>query len=300
MPKQKQKNHIPVLLQEVLEMLAPKQGEKYLDVTAGYGGHAKEILQMTKGRATLIDRDKNAVQELSKIFKSNDVSIIHKDFFTASQEMMEKEKKFDMIFADLGVSSLHLDKASRGFSIHKDAPLDMRMDQRQKLTASELVNTYTERDISRILKYYGNEPKANRIAKLIIENRPISNTTELANIVAKVWPGYSRIHPATRSFQAIRIAVNEELKQLGESLGIWLQLLNAGGRLAVISFHSLEDSIVKNFFRENGGDKYDAELMVLTKRPIQASFKEIVNNPRSRSAKLRVAVKTKIKKRKGN
>ncbi len=288
MTKQKQKDHIPVLVDEVLDTLKPNKGDSYLDLTAGYGGHASEILALTKAKATLVDRDSNAVEVLRESFKkSKNITIMHSDFLSATRKLVEAREKYDLILADLGVSSPHLDNRARGFSIKNDGPLDMRMDDRQELTAAVVVNTYSEEEIVRILREYGEEPKAKRIASLIVENKPFENTHQLANIVAKAWPGYSRVHPATRSFQAIRIAVNDELGQLQESLSLWLELLNPGGRLCVISFHSLEDTIVKRFFREHGGDRYDAELDILTNRPLSASEHELVFNPRARSARLR-------------
>lgn len=289
MPKQKQNNHIPVLLDEVIDMLKPKIGETYLDLTAGYGGHASKILSITKAGATLVDRDPSAVAELQVTFKSKDVSIVHNDFLDASRQLVVEGMAFDMILADLGVSSPHLDIRARGFSIKHDGPLDMRMDQQQELTAAVVVNTYSEQELIRILREYGEEPKARRIASLIVEHRPFETTQQLANITAKAWPGYSRVHPATRTFQAIRIVVNDELGQLQQSLSLWLKLLKPGGRLCVISFHSLEDAVVKRFFKEHGGDRYDAELDILTNRPLSASTNELVFNPRARSARLRAS-----------
>jgi 16S rRNA (cytosine1402-N4)-methyltransferase len=289
MPKQKQKNHIPVLLDEVLDTLSPKKGESYLDLTAGYGGHAGEILSRAKAEATLVDRDENAVRELAETFTGKGITIMHSDFLNASRQLEAQKKSFNLILADLGMSSPHLDIRARGFSIKQDGPLDMRMDQQQELTAAVVVNTYSEQELTRILREYGEEPKARRIANLIVEHRPFDNTVGLANIVAKAWPGYSRVHPATRTFQAIRIAVNDELGQLEQSLPIWLKLLKPGGRLGVISFHSLEDAVVKRFFRDHGGDRYDAELNILKPKPLSASQNELVFNPRARSARLRVA-----------
>jgi 16S rRNA (cytosine1402-N4)-methyltransferase len=289
MPKQKQKNHIPVLMDEVLDTLKPQKGDRYLDLTAGYGGHASKILSLTKAEAVLVDRDPSAVAELQVTFKSKNISIVHSDFLEASRQLVAEGKTFDMILADLGVSSPHLDIRARGFSIKHDGPLDMRMDQQQELTAAVVVNTYSEQELIRILREYGEEPKARRIASLIVEHRPFETTQQLANIVAKAWPGYSRVHPATRTFQAIRIAVNDELGQLQQSLSLWLKLLNPGGRLCVISFHSLEDAVVKRFFKEHGGDRYDAELDILTNRPLSASANELVFNPRARSARRRAS-----------
>ena len=289
MPKQKQIDHVPVLMDEVLDTLQPKKGERYLDLTAGYGGHASEILAKTKSDATLVDRDNNAVEELQKRFDEPSVSIIHSDFLEASKQLAADGEQYDLILADLGVSSPHLNIGDRGFSIKHDGPLDMRMDQRQELTAAVVVNTYDKAELVRILREYGEEPKARRIADLIIEHRPFDTTQELARVVSKAWPGYSRVHPATRTFQAIRIAVNGELEQVALSLPYWVKLLKPGGRLAVISFHSLEDAIVKRFFRDQGGDRYDAQLSIVTKKPLTASEHELVFNPRARSARLRVS-----------
>lgn len=288
--------HYPVLLDEVLQYLNPKEGESYLDLTAGYGGHAEKILDRTlkPHNTTLVDRDQNAIEHLGQKFDGRGVQIIHKDFLSASQELHSQGKQFDIILADLGVSSPHLDNASRGFSIKYDAKLDMRMDETQELTAADIVNNYDEAELKRILQVYGEEPRARKIAQLIVEHRPIATTHELAKIVAYAWPGYSKVHPATRTFQAIRIAVNDELGLLERSLPIWTDLLAPGGRIAVISFHSLEDRIVKQYYASQSGNRYDAVLKVLTKQPISGGADEIVFNPRARSAKLRVAVKIKI------
>ncbi len=279
---------------EVLEYLAPDSGESYLDLTAGYGGHASLVIERTKSpnKTTLVDRDASAVDELTKQF-GDKPQIIHADFFSASEQLVGEGKQFDMILADLGVSSLHLDKTERGFSFKNEAPLDMRMDERQKLDAYRIVNTYKEDKLTQILKDYGQEPKARSIAKRIIRSRPVRTTTQLADIAKSVWPGHSKVHPATRTFQALRIAVNDELGQLERSLPLWLELLNPGGRLVVISFHSLEDAVVKQFLKSHGADTYDADLRLLTKKPITASTDEIVLNPRARSAKLRAAAKIK-------
>jgi 16S rRNA (cytosine1402-N4)-methyltransferase len=215
------------------------------------------------------------------------------DFLSASQKLAEQGNKYDLILADIGVSSPHLNIASRGFAIKYDGPLDMRMDQSQSLTAETIVNSYSEDDLIRILKQYGEEPRARSIAKAIIAARPIHTTSQLADIVAKQFRGYHKVHPATRTFQGLRIAVNDELMQLEKAIPIWVSLLKPGGRLGIISFHSLEDRIVKKAFTERSGDRFDAELSVLTKRPETADKNELVFNPRSRSAKLRVAAKIK-------
>ncbi len=288
--------HIPVLLEPTLEYLAPKEGDSYLDLTGGYGGHAARVLEQTKNpKATvLVDRDENAVKELKKRFEGQGTAIEQADFYTASKNLAEQGRKFDLILADLGVSSPHLNQAERGFSISHDGPLDMRMDQTQSLTAAKIVNSYREDKLAQLIKRYGEDPKARQIASLIVNNRPYKTTHELAVVVAKAWPGYSKVHPATRTFQALRIAVNDELELLRLSLPIWIdQLLAPGGRIAVISFHSLEDRIVKNAFKSAGGDRYDATIQLLTKKPVTGSDEELVFNPRARSAKLRAALKQK-------
>lgn len=297
-PKNKIKTntHIPVLLEQVLQYLDPKQGESYLDLTAGYGGHAEAILNWTKSPecATLVDRDEQAIKALRKKFKGQDVEIIKNDFYSASKTLHQTGRTYSIILADLGVSSPHLDTASRGFAFMQEGPLDMRMDAEQTLTAETIVNSYGEDELVRILREYGEEPKARKIAHFIVAHRPHTTTTGLATIVAKAYPGHSKVHPATRTFQALRIAVNDELELLRQSLPLWYSLLAPNGRLGVISFHSLEDRIVKNSFREFAGDRYDAELRLLTKRPITAERHELVFNPRARSAKLRAVAKIKI------
>lgn len=283
--------HESVLLSEVLSTLKPKNGDTYLDLTAGYGGHAQAILQKTGyAAATLVDRDKNAIESLQAKFAGNPVEIIKNDFHAASQWLNEQDRKYSIILADLGVSSPHLDNASRGFSIAADGPLDMRMDESSALSAYEIVNSYDVKKLRDILIRYGEEPKANKVAQLIVEHRPIETTQQLATIVARAWPGHSRVHPATRTFQAIRIAVNDELAQLEQSLPLWTDLLAPEGRLAVISFHSLEDRIVKRYFKENT-DGYDTELTSLTHKPLTAGQPELDFNPRARSAKLRAVAK---------
>ena len=293
------KQHFPVLLEAVVDYLQPKEGESYLDLTAGYGGHAKAILERTlqPSNSTLVDRDHNAIEYLQKEFEGRGVQIIHKDFLGASQELKRAGKQFDLILADLGVSSPHLDNASRGFSLKLNGPLDMRMDQTQSLTAEVIVNSYSQEELSNLIHEYGEEPRANKIARLIVSHRPITTTHRLAEIVALAWPGHSKVHPATRTFQALRIAVNGELDQIKQAIPLWIDLLAPGGRIAVISFHSLEDRIVKQIFADNSGNRYDAVLKLLTKQPVQASDAELVSNPRARSAKLRAAAKINNKKK---
>lgn len=286
-------SHVPVLPGEVLQVLSPEEGDRYLDLTAGYGGHASQVLERTRSltSATLVDRDINSINHLRKLFDGKDIDLRHTDFLSASRAFVAEGRQYDIILADLGVSSPHLTEASRGFSILGTGPLDMRMDQDQAVTAETILNTYSVDELIDILKRYGEEPKAGQIARAIVANRPLTSTDELAKIAQKAWPGYSRVHPATRTFQAIRIAVNNEIGLLEESLPLWFQLLAPKGRIAVISFHSLEDRLVKQALKDNSGNRYDAELTLLTKRPITASQSEIVFNPRARSAKLRAAVK---------
>jgi len=286
-----QNQHVPVLLEAVMTYLAPKPGESYLDLTAGYGGHASAILEITKASAVLVDRDQQAVEYLQAIYQARSVNVWQQDFLAASRELNQRGERFDLILADVGVSSPHLNTASRGFSLQAAGPLDMRMDQRQTLTAQTIVNSYSERDLADIIKQYGEEPRAAKIAKAIVTHRPLSSTTELASVVAAVMPrGRQKVHPATRTFQALRLAVNGELEQLAEALPIWIDLLNPDGRLAVISFHSLEDRLVKQALAE-ASIGYEAKLRLLTKKPVIADRQEVVFNPRSRSAKLRSAVK---------
>lgn len=293
----KNKKHIPVLCKEVLQYLQPKEGESYLDLTAGYGGHTELVLERTlqPKMATLVDRDQNAIKHLIERFgESEGPTIVQKDYLTASQELLAEAKQFDMILADIGVSSPHLDMVSRGFSFTSEGPLDMRMDQSQQLTAEIIVNNFSEEELAEIINKYGEEPAGRVIARLICQSRPIKTTTELAQVVARAYKskykGHSKVNPATKTFQALRIAVNDELAQLEQSLGLWADLLAPSGRLVVITFHSLEDRIVKQFFKDNS-QGLDDDLMLLTKKPIIASQEENDFNPRARSAKLRAVCK---------
>ncbi len=294
--KQTQKlDHVPVLMAEVLQYLHPQSGEIYLDVTAGYGGHAKEILARTKASAVLVDRDHYAISYLAEHFKSQPVELVQRDFLTASQQLLDGSRRFDLILADLGVSSPHLNMASRGFSIQQAGPLDMRMDNNQALNAATIINNYSEAALIELIRRYGEEPSTRKIAKAIVQYRPFDTTVQLASLIETTVPrGRGKVHPATRTFQALRIAVNDELGQLEQALPIWNELLRPGGRLVVISFHSLEDRLVKQYFQAASGGRYDATLHLLTKHPATASHHEIDFNPRARSAKLRAAVKIKI------
>lgn len=286
---QNKNKHTPVLANEVLTLLNPQAGESYLDLTAGYGGHASLTLARTRNPAgtVLVDRDRHAIDALQDKFAGQAVTLLHGDFLSASRDLAAGGRQFDVILADLGVSSPHLNEGSRGFAISASGPLDMRMDQSQELTADTIVNTYSADDIANILARYGEEPKARQIAQAIVRNRPLHTTAELAEVAARAWPGKSRVHPATRTFQALRIAVNDELQLLEASLPLWIGLLKPKGRLAVISFHSLEDRLVKQAFQDAGGDRYDAVVRELTKRPVTPGPHELVSNPRARSAKLR-------------
>jgi 16S rRNA (cytosine1402-N4)-methyltransferase len=291
--KQKQTMHEPVLLSEVLELLHPKKGEIYLDATAGFGGHAQAIFAVTKKYqgSVLVDRDQMAIDYLRARFTNKGLKIIKSDFYKAAKLLVSQGAQFDMILADLGVSSLHFDKASRGFSFQKIGPLDMRMDQTQLLRADTIVNQWSLSQLEQLIREYGEEPRAKRISQSIIDARPIKTTTQLAEVIARQSGKWQKIHPATRTFQALRIAVNNELNLLETTLPLWLQLLKPGGRLAIISFHSLEDRIVKRYFGDNSQDAYDSTLKAPFKSPITASKTELVFNPRARSAKLRAVVK---------
>lgn len=286
--------HVPVLLDKVLELLNPKSGENYLDLTAGYGGHATEILQRTENyqASVLVDRDINAINAL-KPFEEKGVRLIHDDFLATARELIKEGRRFSLLLVDLGVSSPQLDRATRGFSFRNDGPLDMRMDSRQELTAAKVINSYTEEDLTNIIVKYGEEPYnyAKRIAGAIIAGRPIESTGQLSELIERSHRGpRKKIHPATRTFQAVRIHVNDELTQVEQLMPLLPELLASGGRVGIISFHSLEDRIVKRYFAEQAVSGYEAELTILTKKPVDGSIYD-VHNPRSRSAKLRVAVK---------
>ena len=288
-----QQLHIPVLLDAVVQMLDPKPGETYLDLTAGYGGHVAAIIDKTGAHATLVDRDDNAITHLKNL-GLKDVKLIHQDFASAANDLADKDCRFDLILVDLGVSSPQFDRAERGFSFRADAPLDMRMDGRQEETAAELVNNADQDELVDIIIRYGEEkPRVARaIAKAIVDARPISTTTELADIIKQHTRSWGRIHPATRTFQALRIATNDELGQVEKMLPILPRLLNPGGRVAIISFHSLEDRLVKRYIKSQKEMGLEAELEPMQKKPIKGSTTD-VHNPRSRSAKLRGAVKIK-------
>ncbi|HEX6258424.1 MAG TPA: 16S rRNA (cytosine(1402)-N(4))-methyltransferase RsmH [Candidatus Saccharimonadales bacterium] len=292
-----QQLHIPVLLESTLMTLKPQKGEKYLDLTAGYGGHARAFITAIgdANLATLVDRDDMAIAELQPLVAQG-AHLLHTDFAHAAEQLVAAGETFDIVLVDLGVSSPQLDRAERGFSFQHDGPLDMRMDRREQLTAERMVNTYKKELLADIIARYGEEPPrmSLRIAEAIVRNRPFRTTAELASVIAKTYrSGYHKTHPATRTFQALRMALNQELQQIETLLPLLPKLLTPGGRVGVISFHSLEDRLVKRFFAEADAAGYEAELRLLTKKPI-AGATDDVHNPRSRSAKLRAAVKIKI------
>ncbi len=286
--------HQPVLLSEVLAMLQPKPGESYLDLTVGYAGHASKILDVTQNykESVLVDRDANAVKLVKAKFASLPITILQKDFYSAVLQEIECGNTFDMILMDFGVSSPQLDQAERGFSFAKDGPLDMRMDQGQELDAARIVNKWSERDLMGILEKYGEEKPgfAKLIAREIVHGRPWTSTKDLGEALKKYGRG-GKVHPATRTFQAIRIAVNDELGEIERTLPLLPKVLKPGGRVAMITFHSLEDRLVKDYLKEAASFGEESQLEVVTKKPIIAGNEELVINPRARSAKLRVAIK---------
>ncbi|MEH2257260.1 16S rRNA (cytosine(1402)-N(4))-methyltransferase RsmH [Nostoc sp.] len=280
-------SHLPVLPQEVIAGLAVSPGGHYLDVTVGGGGHSRLILEAAADvRVTAIDQDEDALAAARKELAEfgDRIQFIHRNF----AEYEFPLNTFDGILADLGVSSYHLDQAERGFSFRQAANLDMRMDRGRSLTAADVINNWDEAELADIFFKYGEERLSRRIARRIVERRPLHTTTELADAIASSVPPkyrYGRIHPATRVFQALRIVVNDELKSLETFLDKAPNALVPGGRIAIISFHSLEDRPVKHGLRNS------PLLKVLTKKPIIAQEEEIAKNPRSRSAKLRIAQK---------
>ena len=276
--------HIPVLAQELIAGLAIRPSGHYLDATVGGGGHSRLILAAAPDtQITAIDRDEDAIATAKTVLAQygDRIQFYHHNF----AEYQPDKIQFDGIIADLGVSSFHLDTGSRGFSFRQEAPLDMRMDRRQSLTAAEIINYWEESELADIFYKYGEERLSRRIAKAIVQKRPFQTTTELADTISRSVPRqyrYGRIHPATRVFQALRIVVNEELASLETFLNSAPGWLKPGGRIAIISFHSLEDRLVKHSFRNS------SLLQVITKKPIIAQEDELQNNPRSRSAKLRI------------
>ena len=301
--------HKPVLYQEIIHALQPKDRGRYVDGTVGAGGHARGILEACSpdGRLLGLDVDPQALAAARETLAPyGQRAVVVQASYTALPEAMRQIgwEAVDGILLDLGVSSMQLDQPERGFTFQQEAPLDMRFDPEHGMTAAELLNTASEAEIADILFRYGEELQSRRIARNIVRARPIRTTTQLAEIVKKAYPGHSRMHPATRTFQALRIAVNDELGAVEDVLPKAVQALRPGGRLAIISFHSLEDRIVKEFFRSESKDRVNppyeriyqeerkATLKEVTRKPITPADEEIEQNPRARSAKLRVAERT--------
>jgi 16S rRNA (cytosine1402-N4)-methyltransferase len=301
--------HIPVLYHEIINALAPYSGGLYIDGTLGAGGHAMGILAASDpdGKLLGIDLDPQALVIANRhlsVFKDR-VFVRQGTYVDMASFVKEIGWLFvDGIILDLGVSSIQLDTKERGFSFLYDAPLDMRFGDQTSFNAADLVNSLAENDLANIIWKYGEEKYSRKIARIICQNRPINTTFELANLVKKAYGNqYSQIHPATRTFQAIRIAVNQEMQAIESVVPQAIRLLKPGGKLAIISFHSLEDRIVKSIFRTESKDcicppnqpictcNHIKSIKEVNRKPIEASPEEITNNPRARSAKLRIAEK---------
>ena len=288
--------HQAVLTAEVLTFLAPQRGGLFVDCTVGLGGHARVLLEHGASRVIGLDRDREALSQAHTTLSAwaEHVELHHANYKDVDAVLDASQiSSVDGVLADLGVSSLHLDGEGRGFSFRRDEPLDMRMDQSTGQTAADLIRNTSEQTLADIIFKYGEERQSRRIARAIVEARrtsPVTSTGDLASIVRRSLrrKGYTRIDPATRTFQAIRIWVNQELDGLEGVLEAMCRRLRTGARLVVISFHSLEDRIVKHTFRalERGGK---VAIRVLTKRPVIPQDEEVERNPRARSAKLRVA-----------
>ena len=289
--------HIPALQKEILKYLEPKPNQNFIDATIGEGGHALAVLERTSpsGKLLGIDWSPETIENCKlkiKSFKKRAILVC--DNFVNLKEIVKREKFLAVsgILFDLGMSSWHLEESGRGFSFLKNEPLDMRYNPQNLLTAEKIVNYWSKSEIEKILREYGEEQFARKIAEKIVETRtkPIKTTFQLVAIIKKTVPfkyQHRKIHFATRTFQALRIAVNDELNNLEKALPQTLEILKPEGRLVIISFHSLEDRIVKNFFREQDS----ISLKVLTKKPIRPKKEEIKINPRTRSAKLRAVIK---------
>ncbi len=300
--------HAPVLLKEVVEYLAVQPGGRYVDCTTGAGGHARAVLEASSPGGLLLglDADPVAIEIASEnLDQFGDSLRLVQANFRDLKRICRRNSFVPVhgVLFDLGMSSMQL-ADDRGFSFQVDAPLDMRFGPDQALTADDIVNRYSEHDLADIIWRFGEEPASRRVARAIVQNRPVASSADLAAIVSRALPGPRRhIHPATRTFQALRIAVNDELGALEDALGQALDVLGNGGRLVVISFHSLEDRIVKQFFQRESRDcvcppeqpvctcDHRATLQVITRRGVTASAEEVALNPRSRSAKLRAAEK---------
>ncbi len=299
-------NHEPVLLEESISALQIQRGGRYIDCTVNGGGHAAAILEESSpgGQLLGIDADPEAIRIVKEKFKSygNSVILVNENFrYLESICNRYSFRPVHGIIFDLGMSSLQLEASGRGFSFQQDAPLDMRFSPRQSLTAADIVNTYPEGELARLLEEYGEEYRGRQIARRIVEKRPLRSTLELSRVVEGAVGGRrGKIHPATKTFQALRIAVNEELDSLEIALQQALNLLGSGGRLVVISFHSLEDRLVKEFLRRESQGcicppsapvcicGHKPNLKIVTRKAISPSQSEIQANPRSRSAKMRV------------
>lgn len=303
--------HKPVLLEETVSALVLNPHGIYCDCTMGGAGHLRRMLSLLEADAQVvaIDKDKQVLEECRRVISRSGIRFVHDDFRNL-KAILQRENipRLDGIMIDLGVSSYQLDNAERGFSFHEDAGLDMRMDQEQTLTARDIVNRYAEQELIRILFDYGEERYARKIARAVLnyrQDKDINTTLELVEIIKAAVPAAYRRekHPARRTFQALRIAVNGELDALQEVLPQALEVLKPGGRLCIITFHSLEDRIVKRFFQEKAkgcicppgmpmcicGQK--PQLQIVSRRPITPGDDECIANPRARSAKLRVAGK---------
>lgn len=286
----RKKIHIPVMVAEVVQILNIKEDGIYVDATLGCGGHSLEILKRlgSKGRLIGFDRDERAIECVREV--TNDERLVLKKVeFSQIKEALNEigVEEIDGVIFDLGVSMLQLKDLSRGFSFHSEDMLDMRMDQSTLLTAWDVVNKYPEYKLIQIFRDYGDELFASRIAREIVRNRQkktIDTCKELADLVKTIIPKRAKIHPATQVFQAIRMEVNRELDELREGLKNSLKMLKRGGRICVISYHSGEDRVVKNFFKE---EEKKGSILIITKRPLFPSLDEIVKNPSARSARLR-------------
>ncbi len=300
-------HHTPVMVPEIMQALKTQPGGRYIDGTLGEGGHSKSILNAVEpgGQVLGLDADAEAISVATeRLMEHGDAFLaINTNFrdIRATALRYEFVPVHGVLF-DLGVSSLQLDRESRGFSFRRSDPLDMRFSFDQQLTAADIVNEYAESELADLIFHLGEDRAARRIARLIVQKRPINTSLELAELIEKVSPRRGkRMHPATRTFQAIRIAVNDELSALETALEQAVSLLGQGGRLAVISYHSLEDRIVKNFIRKQASDcicppgtpvcrcNHLATLKMISRRPLTPTDSEIETNQRSRSAKLRVA-----------
>ena len=298
--------HVPVLVGEVVAALALHEGAIVVDGTFGAGGYTKAILAWGAGRVIAFDRDPDAIEAGRSLVPDPNLTLINERFSQMDRVLAERGiEHVDAIALDIGVSSMQLDRADRGFSFSADGPLDMRM-SRSGLTAAEFLNSADEAEIARILKDYGEEPRARSIARAIVAARPVERTAELAAIVRRAagFRSGQKSDPATRTFQAIRIHLNAELDELEEGLAAAERSLQPGGRLAVVTFHSLEDRIVKRFFRERSGGtpagsrhrpvQHDPREPTFERvaKPVSPTERELAANPRSRSARLRSAIRT--------